>query len=1063
MLVSMVLLDHQENWLAFLDYELIDIKETQEAGVIRHLEVTYTIPDAEKAKKLFAPGHFLWVSGYGGSTDCLYVINDTVKIDYYKKNSVTFEAEDCIAELNYVPPFTQTNIVSGRGLDIVTRNGQPAVKVNRRFLEYMFGDYFNIGIVQTCLNDYVSRISPTGTMNKMELLRFIEDETSNVFRTRYEKDPNSNTIYRYLDFLNPDDAHKQWVLGFNYDVPEEEDESDEVDNEDENEPIIDDIILPTYTPDTPLDVENTLFRLVNINGEVLTAKDSNDETVPISFVPDEVGVTNDDDSYEIYLNYRPVTENEVTTQRLNITVNQKTINYDLADDETEPESMDMGTDNYSSVAVEQPDLYCTLPNYCRFEIRYHNPNDGEDHTNDKLLYYQEVNPILCDVHEDVIDLTYSAENITYEINETDSYNSIAPLLEVKKSNDGLTRAQMNTLLTNWKNLSISKGATIPMILQRIQVASGTSMGTYNVSSNYYVTPIKKSQVSDGQVEYIQGTAYWNAPFRKAKGEMFIRDDEVTGIVYNNVRGRIEDTRGISFPKIGNVETTAEDIYEIYNVCANKLKEKRYPQLELKVDVARYKNGQMNYYNLYDKVYIKVPGYSKLVTATVCKTVKNPKDMGDNTVELTNYSVNTTVPQTDTELLADNVTVKYPNKKNLVATLQDTNGTLISNKLISFQLYKIEDNNQTKFMKTYNKKTGNNGTASLQIGLSPGKYEVNCSFGGDVMYNSSEIVAYVTVTGTKTTSTTTQKKDTKTTTSASVKSTTAKKTTDKTQYYSKEGRSPDRLYICSVGLPVKPATLKKYGNKYWKTIFKNKCPKCGKNNLYWGWNWGTYFRDKRREHSKEGSIFCESCGAAFDPISGANLNSTGKPALSIYKAPVNSSKTEAQKLKNGQVVYKTHAQVVKEEAAKNPTRRIIDNSISPYVKKVALNIVGKRTDYQAAKAIATWMKNINYGDYCDFHKNATGVIRSRRGNCCDQTRAMLQLMDAAGVGEFYTMKYVYVCCSGGGVGHVFARLIHKKDGASVYVDPCKNALAWGHHVTGWGRPPGRQTNYPNRPF
>ena len=143
--------------------------------------------------------------------------------------------------------------------------------------------------------------------------------------------------------------------------------------------------------------------------------------------------------------------------------------------------------------------------------------------------------------------------------------------------------------------------------------------------------------------------------------------------------------------------------------------------------------------------------------------------------------------------------------------------------------------------------------------------------------------------------------------------------------------------------------------------------------------------------------------------------------------------------------------------------MIDNSISPYVKKVALNIVGKRTDYQAAKAIAAWMgSNVRYGDYCNFSKNATGVIRSRRGNCCDQTRLILQLFDAAGLSEYYDMYYVNLSCPS--YGHVYGRIRSKKTKNWINIDPASNAYGcYGYVCDSCSRTSPVDSKYPNKPF
>ena len=97
---------------------------------------------------------------------------------------------------------------------------------------------------------------------------------------------------------------------------------------------------------------------------------------------------------------------------------------------------------------------------------------------------------------------------------------------------------------------------------------------------------------------------------------------------------------------------------------------------------------------------------------------------------------------------------------------------------------------------------------------------------------------------------------------------------------------------------------------------------------------------------------------------------------------------------------------------------------------------------------------------NFTRSPKGVLSAGMGNCCSQTRLMLQLMDAAGCRESLTLQYVRVCCnhtSYPGTGHVFAKITNRKTGKYVYVDPCcKNP--WGHHITGWGSPPGTTYSY-----
>lgn len=215
MVLTIVSLSPDEKFLQFIDPDLCELKESTEYGGLRTLELTYTFQDFNKDKELFCIGNKLWVQGDPQLSDCLYVINTEVKEDIYKKNSFTLELEEVLVELNYAPLFLQTELDNSE-FKTVTTNGQKQVVVNWNSLNYWFGEYFNIGIVQDCISEYAQRITITGTLTRMALLRQIEEDTGNVFVTRYEKDVLDNTIHRYLDFLNPINTTKNWSLNLEY-------------------------------------------------------------------------------------------------------------------------------------------------------------------------------------------------------------------------------------------------------------------------------------------------------------------------------------------------------------------------------------------------------------------------------------------------------------------------------------------------------------------------------------------------------------------------------------------------------------------------------------------------------------------------------------------------------------------------------------------------------------------------------------------------------------------------------------------------------------------------------
>ena len=122
-----------------------------------------------------------------------------------------------------------------------------------------------------------------------------------------------------------------------------------------------------------------------------------------------------------------------------------------------------------------------------------------------------------------------------------------------------------------------------------------------------------------------------------------------------------------------------------------------------------------------------------------------------------------------------------------------------------------------------------------------------------------------------------------------------------QSFSKCGVSKDGKYIMAIGLP----SASKDSKKGWtKTIFKRKCPHCGSTNLVWdifyggssGWGHAPC-RGNTEGGGVEGHIFCKSCDADYS-VQGHEHYSWSKYKLEKVGSTVSSSKSEAQKLRNG---------------------------------------------------------------------------------------------------------------------------------------------------------------------
>ena len=135
-MLTIVSIDKEENFLQFLDPDLCELEETIEKGGLRTLHLTYQFQDLAEDKELFRLGNKLWVQGDDNLTDCLYVINTSVKEDIYSENSLTMELEEVLVELNYAPVLAQTEITSANGFNLVTTNGKQEIILDWNAINY---------------------------------------------------------------------------------------------------------------------------------------------------------------------------------------------------------------------------------------------------------------------------------------------------------------------------------------------------------------------------------------------------------------------------------------------------------------------------------------------------------------------------------------------------------------------------------------------------------------------------------------------------------------------------------------------------------------------------------------------------------------------------------------------------------------------------------------------------------------------------------------------------------------------------------------------------------------
>ena len=121
-----------------------------------------------------------------------------------------------------------------------------------------------------------------------------------------------------------------------------------------------------------------------------------------------------------------------------------------------------------------------------------------------------------------------------------------------------------------------------------------------------------------------------------------------------------------------------------------------------------------------------------------------------------------------------------------------------------------------------------------------------------------------------------------------------------------GVSSDKKYVLSICQPSAGRGNYSYNNVY-ATIFKNKCPRCGKPLLRWDGGreggscitCGGYHGSKREwGNISEGEVTCNGCCSDFCGVTGWEKDGKFSSRLSTYRKPIKASKSESYKLSKG---------------------------------------------------------------------------------------------------------------------------------------------------------------------
>lgn len=1043
MSINIILLDNEENFIRYLNPEEISVTEHEETGKISSLKLKIPLSeDIIGDINDFTPGHKIWISGSQVSRDCLYLINESLDTNIWVKQEIELNVEEVLTELNYAPlltPFDLANVWKG---DVVEKS----VPVDVPHLKQWFGQWFQIDANKGYEAPEQLNIQIPETMTRMEFLRYIEQETHNIFRTRYVKKPDENIIVRYLDFKRPHSfgKNKHEVVTINYNA------DNIIYSVDESK---------SFTAISPLikvKRKEELEKWKQTNTAIKKFKDikiKKGEKIPYGFSS---------------------TYNEM---------------YPIPSVKVGKKAVVEGTSAYGKYFRRIPGDYW----YVDFPTLFWTDGYLGGKHNSKTIRKIE---------------------------------DIATKKNIKKYDGYICKCAEDGDYTLWRNNKSYK-------------ATGVKEGDYFICNGYKWEVVRKKHRTE-RLKWITALSFWKAPFNKRAGEFYITNDKVDSkINYDHIYSRPnpdsyleiggvdeyiedpieeasekeldDDDTGddgeqpfrILTPKIGNVKPTETnyDPYEIYRDVVKELRKVNHPFIKVKANIKDLKlTGN---YNLYDKVYVKIPTINHLVETVITKTDKNPQLIGDVKIELENSDVFKPIYLKKPLFRIRNETVE-PNAsfefKGRLVTTVTTTGKKPRNVDVGVPNRRV----YVAIIKPNSKKT----IQTKNINLSGGKHQKG--------------------------------------------------------KFDKYGRSPDKTFICGIGYKSagkdnqfwkgvfknRCPRCGRRGGLYWGFKRRNTYNPISKRN--WSLRkWGHH----------EGEFTCGYCGADYSvqgwekrngsryrlkPVSKGTVKKyanqrlgkkeanqlikgklkfkevedTAKTTTKTKNIPGNCWVYSAVTDKNGWFKIKTKLKGIEKKNYKfqctfagdnvyddctgtveitcredpkwNINYKVTGNAytgktmyiprrgcshhtgkLSKSVEKKAKQIVGTKKGLAAVKLLANWVsKHIKYKYRNNFKHSPASTLRTRRGNCCEKADLFMHMCEACNLhrkqGGATSFKLQYVHTRKGKDGHVFIR-IGRGGGKYTYIDPtvgggnCYGKVVRGYKPTKRNKKRARISTYPCLPF
>lgn len=241
-----------------------------------------------------------------------------------------------------------------------------------------------------------------------------------------------------------------------------------------------------------------------------------------------------------------------------------------------------------------------LQTSCEFRFRYE--YDKED---DKIIRYLDFVDKVGKTHNNLIEVGYNTENVTWSIDDTEVRIAAAPLGDAdseKEANNSFHQSRKA-----WENLEIiNKNVPIPVGVTKDD--NGNDIATY----------------------------YQKPPYKKFSGQNYLVCDvlEEISALYTHINNKEKSTT--QTPRIAYFDSSEENPYNMYWEAVEKIREQLQSEITIDtkiVDLKLLKGQESDYYNIGDVVKVKIKDLNMIMEGRIKETTKNPLDRDSDNIKI----------------------------------------------------------------------------------------------------------------------------------------------------------------------------------------------------------------------------------------------------------------------------------------------------------------------------------------------------------------------------------------------------------------------------------------------